>query len=129
VSGREHRFILALPSLVLPKPQRHELTAVGIAALAAKIDLLRGTRTKPLLSEVVDCAVHLGQELRPLKESFSWSTLHVSGTSPAGGASVSCDLTNTPPVTRGPTNTVTADCGSYGSGTSTNAVVNVTGTW
>jgi hypothetical protein len=54
-------------------------------------------------------------------------TLHVSGSSPAGGASVSCWLTNASPVTRGPTNTVTANCGSYGTGTSTNAVVNVTG--
>jgi hypothetical protein len=55
-------------------------------------------------------------------------TLDVSGSSPAGGFSVSCSLTNTTvPVASGPNNTVIVDCGSFGSGVSTNSVVRVTG--
>jgi len=42
--------------------------------------------------------------------------------------SVSCTLTNTPPVKHGPTNTVTVSCSTpAGGGSSTNAVVVVTG--
>jgi hypothetical protein len=42
--------------------------------------------------------------------------------------SVACTLTNVPPITKGPTNTVNASCSApAGDGTSTNAVVRATG--
>ena len=51
-------------------------------------------------------------------------TMHVHSSDNA----ISCTLTNTLPVTRGPTNTVSMSCSSpAGSGVSTNSVVVVTG--
>lgn len=42
--------------------------------------------------------------------------------------SISCTLTNVPPITKGPTNTVNVSCATpSGSGQSTSAVVNATG--
>ncbi len=55
-------------------------------------------------------------------------TLTVSNTT--GSFPIACTLTNTPPPTNGPTNTVTLDCSDPGgSGVVTNAVVSGSGTF